>query len=84
MSAITAPVLTGRTMLSIGSRTGAGNGLLDHLAALIRDWREAARLRRAVAETRRELARLSDHELDDLGLTRWDIDRVSEESVYGR
>lgn len=29
------------------------------------------------AQTRNELARLSDKQLDDIGLTRWDIDAVS-------
>lgn len=84
MSAITGPVITGRTMLAAGSHAGAANGVLDHIAALLRDWREGARLRRAVEQTRRELDRLSDRELADLGLTRWEIDQVARRSVYGR
>jgi uncharacterized protein YjiS (DUF1127 family) len=53
------------------------------LLALFRAWREEARKRAAYRETRDRLSELSDRELDDLGLTRWDIDRAARKSVYG-
>lgn len=55
----------------------------DGVVALLREWAEAVARRTAYARTRDELSMLTDRELDDLGLTRWDIDRVARESVYG-
>lgn len=49
-----------------------------------RAWRADAERRAAYRQTRRELSSLSDRELDDLGLSRWDIDRVARECVWGR
>lgn len=43
---------------------------IEGLAARLTDWRD----RRA---TQKALAGLSDHELDDIGLTRADIDAIS-------
>lgn len=55
----------------------------DGVVALFRDLTEALAKRRAFERTRGELSQLSDRELDDLGMSRWDIDRVAHESVYG-
>lgn len=43
-------------------------GLFKALASRIQDWRR-------VAEERRSLARLEDRDLQDLSLSRWDIER---------
>lgn len=45
-------------------------GLFARIAATLRDWQEERM-------TREALSRLSDRELDDIGLTRFDIDCVS-------
>lgn len=49
------------------SRTGA---VLSHLTDAFVSWKDAR-------ATRRALTRLSPHELDDIGLTPGDIDRIS-------
>jgi uncharacterized protein YjiS (DUF1127 family) len=55
----------------------------DGVVVLFRDLAEAFAKRRAFARTRDELSQLSDRDLDDLGLTRWDIDRVARQAAYG-
>lgn len=59
------------------------SGLAERLSAFIAEHREAAAKRTAVRRTRDELAQLSDRELDDLGVSRYDIPRVAREAVYG-
>jgi uncharacterized protein YjiS (DUF1127 family) len=39
---------------------------------------------RAIAQTRNELSRLSDRELNDLGLTRGDIETVARQTITGQ
>lgn len=56
----------------------------DGLRSLIADWRAELARRAAYRETRRQLLSLSDRELDDLGVARWDIDRVARCAAYGR
>ena len=65
------------------TRLRAVTSVADGVVALFRDLSEAVARRSAFARTRDELSRLSDRELDDLGLTRWDIERVARESAYG-
>ncbi len=51
---------------------------LETAAARIRDgyiWRKAFN------QTRRELSILADYELHDLGISRWDIERISAEAA---
>lgn len=48
-----------------------------------RAWREASARRAAYRRTCFELGGLTDRELDDLGLTRWEIDAVARRAVYG-
>lgn len=50
-------------------RTGS-HGFFSKLAAAFTAWNDAR-------VTRNELARLTDRELDDIGLTRSDIDRIA-------
>lgn len=57
--------------------------LADVIVAYVRDWSDAASKRSALRRTMNELAALSDRELDDLGVTRWDIETVARRSVYG-
>ncbi|MBW7055268.1 DUF1127 domain-containing protein [Paracoccus bogoriensis] len=55
------------------NRTGTsagGVGIVARIIALVARWREAR-------VTRRELNRLSDRELDDIGLCRADIERIA-------
>ncbi len=49
---------------------GGVGGIATHLMSLVASWRETRM-------TRRELARLSDRELDDIGLCRGDIERIA-------
>ena len=51
--------------------TAKGNSLFGRY----RNWRR-------YRVTVRELERLSTHELDDLGISRYEIDRVARKSVY--
>ncbi len=39
---------------------------------------------RLYRQTVRELSNLSDRELSDLNISRWDIDRIAREAVQGR
>lgn len=53
--------------MATGSRS---TGVLTSLMASLRSWNDAR-------VTRNSLSLLSDHELDDIGLCRGDIDRVA-------
>ena len=55
------------TGLSVGGRI---NRALSNSIAAFQGWR-------AAQATRKELLRLSDHELDDIGLVRGDVDRIA-------
>jgi uncharacterized protein YjiS (DUF1127 family) len=70
-------------MTTIAHTFGRAHSPFAGLIALFRAWRTEARKRAAYRETRDRLSELSDRELDDLGLTRWDIDRAARKSVYG-
>jgi uncharacterized protein YjiS (DUF1127 family) len=61
-----------------------GGTLYDVATTAFRAWREDAAKRAAYRETRSQLLALTDRELDDLGVARWDIDAVARKSVYGR
>ncbi|MEI4484630.1 DUF1127 domain-containing protein [Frigidibacter sp. MR17.14] len=49
---------------------GAGVGIVGRLVASVAAWNDAR-------VTRKALSRLSDRELDDIGLSRGDIDMIS-------
>ena len=67
------------------SRAHAHRGsVLEELRSAFAAWRADASKRAAYRETRRQLMQLTDRELDDLGVARWDIDSVARRSVYGR
>lgn len=57
--------------------------LADSVVAVARDLADAIAKRAAYRATVRELRALGDRELDDLGLSRWDIETVARRSVYG-
>jgi uncharacterized protein YjiS (DUF1127 family) len=57
--------------------------LADPIVALARGVFEAARKRAAFRRTVTQLSSLSDRELDDLGVSRWEIDQIAHRSVYG-
>lgn len=54
-------------------------GVVATVRALADQWAKA----RACSRTYEELASLSDRELDDLGLARWEIADAARRSVYG-
>ena len=58
--------------------------LFERLRSAVAAWRADAAKRAAYRETRRQLLQLTDRELEDLGVARWDIDAVARRSVYGR
>lgn len=49
----------------------------DALRAVARRFAAWFKARNAAAATRRDLSAMSDHELADIGLRRWDIDAVA-------
>ncbi len=74
MCPLTGKVKTGELMSTIETNRsvavgGVGN-VVAQITSLIASWRETRM-------TRRELGRLSDRELDDIGLCRGDIERVA-------
>jgi uncharacterized protein YjiS (DUF1127 family) len=66
------------------TRLSSVSAIADGVVAFVRDWAEASAKRAAFRRTRDELAVLSDRELDDLGVSRWEIEEVARASVYGR
>jgi uncharacterized protein YjiS (DUF1127 family) len=65
------------------TRLGPVSAIADGVVAFVREWAEASAKRAAFRRTVDELSALSDRELDDLGLGRWEIERVAHASVYG-
>ena len=60
------------------TRLSTGGGFMTRLFSLVhtvRAWNDARK-------TRQALLRLSEHELDDIGLCRGDIDRISRPTYY--
>ncbi|MBM1221527.1 DUF1127 domain-containing protein [Ponticoccus sp. SC2-23] len=60
------------------TRLSTGGGLMTRLLSIVhtvRAWNDAR-------QTRRALLRLSEHELDDIGLCRGDIDRISRPTYF--
>ena len=82
MTAPVEPLETEMTALAL-TRLQTVTSVAEGVVALFRDLTDAMAKRRAFEKTRDELSQLSDRELDDLGMSRWDIDRVARESVYG-
>ena len=70
-------------MTALAQSIGTAFPSLAPLARAFAAWRGDAERREAYRRTRRELDRLSDRELDDLGISRWEIDAVAHRSVYG-
>lgn len=56
--------------ISRGAAVGGLGGVVAKFASLLTTWNDAR-------VTRRELSRLSDRELDDIGLSRADIERIA-------
>ena len=71
-------------MTTFAHTLAQGGSAFQGLVAAFRAWRTDAAKRAAYRETREQLMALTDRELDDLGVTRWDIDAVARKSVYGR
>lgn len=63
------------------TETGHGATMLDTLRGIPGRMRRANERRRRIAEVHRELTALSDRDLNDIGLSRSDIDRVARQSV---
>ena len=60
-----------------GSFFARVSGFFSDLRGSISDWRD-------YQSTLHELEKLSDRELDDLGISRYDIDRIAWQAVYGK
>jgi uncharacterized protein YjiS (DUF1127 family) len=60
--------------VTFGAAAAHRPGLFARIVATLRDWRDEA-------QTRDALLNLSDRELDDIGLTRYDIDRAARGSI---
>ena len=65
------------------TRVRAVASIADLAVAFVRDVFDAAGKRAAYRKTLSELRALGDRELDDLGLSRWDIEQAARRSVYG-
>lgn len=57
--------------------------LADGVVAFARDLADSWAKARAYRATYGELSALSDRELDDLGVNRWELSEVAYKSVYG-
>jgi uncharacterized protein YjiS (DUF1127 family) len=57
--------------------------LLGILLGLVERVREARAKRRLYSQTASELSRLSDRDLDDLGIARLNIEDIAREHAYG-
>lgn len=68
----------------VHTRARSVASLADVIVGWVRDRAEAASKRAAFRRTVAELSALGDRELDDLGVNRWDIERVAARSVWGR
>ena len=62
-------------------RQTAARPLSLSLETLLRDAADRLRAHRVYARTRAELSRLTDRDLDDLGILRGDIDAVAREAA---
>jgi uncharacterized protein YjiS (DUF1127 family) len=71
-------------MTTLAHTITRGGSLVDAIATAFHAWRADAEKRAAYRETRSQLMALTDRELDDLGVSRWEIDAVARHSVYGR
>jgi uncharacterized protein YjiS (DUF1127 family) len=71
-------------MAYVNSTRVARNGLMDRLMALKDSILAATNQRRLYAATVRELSALSERELADLGISRFDIRQVAHEAAYGK
>lgn len=57
--------------------------LVARIEAAFARFKEARTLRRKYNETVREMRQLSDRELNDIGISRYDIHFIAQEHVYG-
>lgn len=64
------------TLGALDRARSAANSRLEALQRTITEYRQ-------YRNTLRELAALSDRDLNDLGISRYDITRIARESVYG-
>lgn len=60
-----------------------GSGIVDRFKALTVRMREAREKRVIYSRTIRELSRLDDRELMDLGISRYNIDEIAYQHAYG-
>jgi uncharacterized protein YjiS (DUF1127 family) len=72
------------SMPTLAHAVTRGGSVVDALFTAFQNWRADNEKRAAYRETRAQLMALTDRELDDLGVSRWDIDAVARKSVYGR
>ncbi|PIP96921.1 MAG: hypothetical protein COW75_09610 [Rhodobacterales bacterium CG18_big_fil_WC_8_21_14_2_50_71_9] len=67
----------------VQTRARAVASLADSVVSFVRDLADASAKRAAYRDTVLQLRALGDRELDDLGVSRWDIETVARRSVYG-
>lgn len=69
---------------NVSNVRGAGFGLKDAIAALVRSFNEGAARRRIYKRTVAELSALTDRDLTDLGIHRMQIRRVALDAANGK
>ncbi len=70
-------------MANATANTFATVSVTDRIRAAYADFKSARALRAKYVETVRELERLENRELTDLGISRYDIPRIAQKHVYG-
>lgn len=70
-------------MATVANHTYNAISFADRIRAAYEDFKAARALRAQYVETVRELDALSDRDLADLAISRYDIPRLAQEHVYG-
>lgn len=70
-------------MAHVQNITCAAPGIAPRIAALWEDFKSAHDLRQRYRTTVNELQSMSDHDLDDIGIARYDIRDIARKHVYG-
>lgn len=69
--------------MALFTETHAGTPIFHRVRGFIADVRKSWADHKLFLQTQEELNRLSRSELDDLGISRYDITRIAYDSVYG-
>ena len=71
-------------MAQLATNAPAAGGFLDGLVEFFAAWRAKSRQYRVYRETLKELSALNDRELNDLGLSRAQIQATAWQCAYGK